>query len=329
MRRKTAIIAVLLVALLAGSCQRRPFSQRTTGVDLRLRIETEIVNNADVEMPENMRVDMFDVETGDLKYTDYVGPEGGYIYPEPGMYDMVVYNIGTEATQIRNERCFDEVEAYTDDVSAFIKSQLAKFLEMRAKERSQSAVEAEEERVVWQPDHLFVGRKLGVAVPMFLEEEGRREIVIELEAESVVETWVVEVRPVEGTQWIDGVVSLMSGQAESTLIASGEDTENQVSVYFEMEVMDNDDGTKSLKGTFNTFGKLPHARSDLSFDLNVTDTGGNDHHFRFDVTDRFEDNEERYILIEQKIVIEEPKAGAGGFDPKVEDWEDVNTDIKL
>ena len=59
------------------------------------------------------------------------------------------------------------------------------------------------------------------------------------------------------------------------------------------------------------------------------DSGGGDHLFHFDVTDQFTDNEDRYILIKEKIVIEEPKVEGGGFQPVVDEWDDVITDIIL
>ena len=117
--------------LTAVSCQRRPFAEYRSKVSLNVIINTNIINHVQDELPETMRVDLYDPQTGQLKYTDYVGPTGGYIHPAPGVYDMIVYSIGSESTIIHNEENFNDIEAYTNEVSAFIKGQMAQFLAKR------------------------------------------------------------------------------------------------------------------------------------------------------------------------------------------------------
>ena len=112
------ICFLLILATAASSCQRRPFSENTTAVNMKLKIKTEVVNGGTVSQPEMMRVDLFDTETGEIAYSDYIPPTGGYIYPRPGKYDLLVYNIGTESTIVRNEKNKNTVEAYTNEVSA-------------------------------------------------------------------------------------------------------------------------------------------------------------------------------------------------------------------
>ena len=128
MRRIMTIFAVLTVLVLA-SCQRRPFAEHTTEVNLVLNVKTDIVINDEVPMPETMRVGLYETDGGSVQYTDYISSTGGLIHPKPGTYDLVVYNIGTESTQIRNEKSHDDIEAFTSEVSSFLKSQLGKFLE--------------------------------------------------------------------------------------------------------------------------------------------------------------------------------------------------------
>ena len=41
------------------------------------------------------------------------------------------------------------------------------------------------------------------------------------------------------------------------------------------------------------------------------------------------DNDKRYILIEDSILIDESSGGGGGFLPVIDDWDDIQTDIKL
>ena len=334
------LAALLLVCtLLAGACQRRPFSSRNTGVNLVLKINTRIVNQVDVALPANMRVGMYNPDNHSLSYADFVGPEGGYISPEPGTYDILVYNFETESTILRGEDDFLKAEAYTNEISPYLKGQLKGLLEQRRKLRqerlaassvSETAATDDEERVVYEPDHLFVGRVKGQEIPQLLLEEGNREIVIEVEATSIVETWKIEIRGVQGAEYISSISAIISGQAASTYLYSGEDSDESVSVYFTMQTnraRTSDEGM--IMGSFNTFGKKPGVESELSLDVSITDSGGNTYDLHYDITSDFLDNPERVIVIEDDISIDPPSSGGGGFDPSVEDWDNVTSEIEL
>lgn len=327
MKGRTVIVMLAAVIMSALSCQRRDFAEKVTEVNLSLNIKTHVANAGEVPAPETMRVDLYDVKTGKLKYTDYIEAEGGYIHPAPGTYDMVIYNIGTEAVQIRNESDINEIEAYTSEVSAYLKGQLAQFFAdiAKIKESQERSKSPADEKVIYEPDHLFVGRADEVEIPVIYEGE-EREVVIEVDAHPEVETWKVTVANVKGLEYVQNVVAVISGQAESHFIGRGEDSGESVSVYFEKK---KDMENKVLTGTFNTFGKHPTEKGILSLDINVTDTGGSDHHFHFDVDSQFQDNPDSHIVIDDPIEIEEPKVAGGGFAPSVDDWEDVNTDIDL
>ena len=334
------LAALLLVCtLLAGACQRRPFSSRNTGVNLVLKINTRIVNQVDVALPANMRVGMYNPDNHSLSYADFVGPEGGYISPEPGTYDILVYNFETESTILRGEDDFLKAEAYTNELSPYLKGQIKPLLEPRRKLRqerlaassvSETAATDDEERVVYEPDHLFVGRVKGQDIPRLLLEEGDREIVIEVDATSIVETWKIEIRGVQGAEYISSISAIISGQAASTYLYSGEDSDESVSVYFTMQTnraRTSDEGM--IMGSFNTFGKKPGVESELSLDVSITDSGGNTYDLHYDITSDFLDNPERVIVIEDDISIDPPSSGGGGFDPSVEDWDNVTSDIEL
>lgn len=337
------IISFLLILVAAASsCQRRPFSENTTPVHMKLDIRTDIVHNDAESLPEMMRIDLFDVETGNVVYTDYISPEGGYIYPRPGKYDLLVYNINTESTIVRNEKNIGTVEAYTNEVSAYIKSQMESFLKSRAEHRREMAAKAEEEagtrnpstkdpiiegteRIVNEPDHLWVGEIHDLEIPA-VELDQDMELKIGVDAHTVVETWKVCVKPVEGLQWVSSISALITGQTESTFIGKDEDSEGVVTVYFEMDKNENEG---CIEGYFNTFGKNPLYSSFLSLDLNIIDNAGKEHHYHFDLTDQFFENYEFFLEVEKPIVVEEPKVTGGGFAPSVGDWEDVQTDIEL
>lgn len=346
MRTLRVIFAVMSAVLLCGACQRRPFAEHRTELSLNLEVNTQIANYTPEELPENMRVDLYDIRTGSLSYTDYVGPEGGVIRPAPGTYDMLVHSLGSESTIVHNEHSFNEIEAYTNEVSSFIKSQLSQFLTKRTKavmERMAKARAAalsagvqtrdlsdyEEEPIVYQPDHIFVGRYDDLNVPAVHEDEMFEGIYAEVDMHTIVETWQVEIEAMEGAEWVGEVVAIVSGQRGSVHIGSDMASERMVSIFFDMSVEDREDGGKCLKGRFNTFGKHPEKDDGIYIDLNVRDKSGRDQMFQFEVTDRFMDNGDRIIFISETVVVEEPKAEGGGFQPIVGDWDEVRTEIAL
>lgn len=333
MRWLRIIIPMLLLCF--ASCQRRPFAEDRSKVYLDLRLNLEIVNHEVEELPQNMRVDLYDPETGNIMYTDYVGPKGGYIHPMPGTYNLVVYNIGTESTIVHNEHDYNKIEAYTNEISSFLKSQMREFLAKRYKlSKGGDPVDKApqpnlDELVVNEPDHIFVGWHNNLEVPVTYEYEDFKEVYVEVEAHTIVQTWQVEIRNVEGAQWIGSTVAIMSGQKASVHIGPNIHSDTVAGVYFEMALEDNETGGKCLKGKFNTFGIHPVNVVGASLDLGVRDRAGQDFMFQYDVTDQFEDNEQRYIVIEEPLVIEEPKVEGGGFQPVVDDWDEIVTDIEL
>ena len=326
MRTRMTAALVLTMAMLAASCQRRPFAEHTTEVNLVLNVKTDIVINDEVPMPETMRIGLYETDGGSVQYTDYISSTGGLIHPKPGTYDLVVYNIGTESTQIRNEKSHDDMEAFTSEVSSFLKSQLGKFLEKRAQAQAKAEPEAKEEKIVYEPDHLFVGHLRQTEIPALLEDGDDIEIHLNVDAHSVVETWNVDIPNVDGVEYVQKAVAIISGQAGSHFIGREEDSSESVSIYFEMSV---DKETGVLFGKFNTFGKHPEAQSVLSLDINLTDTGGKEHHYHFDVDSDFMDNPALEIVIEDEVKVEQPTGGGGGFVPTVNDWDEVRTEINI
>ena len=326
MRTRMTAALVLTMAMLAASCQRRPFAEHTTDVNLVLNVKTDIVINDEVPMPETMRIGLYETDGGSVQYTDYISSTGGLIHPKPGTYDLVVYNIGTESTQIRNEKSHDDIEAFTSEVSSFLKSQLGKFLEKRAQAQAKAEPEAKEEKIVYEPDHLFVGHLRQTEIPALLEDGEDIEIHLNVDAHSVVETWNVDIPNVDGVEYVQKAVAIISGQAGSHFIGREEDSSESVSIYFEMSV---DKETGVLFGKFNTFGKHPEAQSVLSLDINLTDTGGKEHHYHFDVDSDFMDNPALEIVVEDEVKVEQPTGGGGGFVPTVNDWDEVRTEINI
>lgn len=341
---KYSMIAVAI--LIAAGCHRRPLVDIENTHYVRVYIDEEQPNvttgfyddtrrKPEYSTPTIMRVALFDRESGRMVGERYLRGCGrdergaycdGYIYAEPGDYCMLTYNFGTESTVLRNENDFGSVEAYTNDIPAH----LYNYLPSRAKSRDQ-------ERIVYDSDHLFVDNCHNVHVPYsnyvdtLCNDLGKKYFT----ARSVVKSYYLQIR-VKGMQYASSAVSLLTGMAGSSMLhnlAVRED--NPATLYFEMLRSDenygrSDDDMTVIYTTFGTFGKLPDTNNRLEVAFDFITTDGRALSATIDITDKFSEPdavEHQWIILDQIIEIPPPEKGNGGFVPGVNDWGDINTDI--
>lgn len=311
MRRIIFISLLLLCAF--TSCKRRPLTTADYTVIVNIEIEKEIVNYVMDKDPSLMRCIFYDHETGAFVTQAFLPPTGGQVSVMPSRtYDILVYNFDTESTWIEDENWFHKIYASTSVIPDSFKSKL----------RSRAS-KADKEEIVYDPDHLFVARKENVFIPSRAVEAPA--VVIDMYAETVVETWLLDVRIVSGKENIGSMAAVITGLAEYNMIAYDERSKEYVSVYFDNPVID-DEGTLTAK--FNTFGQHPESGTKQILSLVFTDVAGKGHVFDFDVSNQFPNNPEQIIRIRTEIDIPKPMtSGDGGFVPKVDEWDDINTEI--
>ena len=180
-----------------------------------------------------------------------------------------------------------------------------------------------EEQIVYDPDHLFVGRLNDVFIPS--RSVDAPAVVLDIKCETVVETWLLEVKTVTGVKNIGSMAAVVTGLAGSNKIAYNERSTDYVSVFFDNQVID---GEGVLTAKFNTFGWTPGIDEKQVLSLVFTDTAGKGHVYNIDVSDQFRDNPEQIIRVNMDIEIQEPMtSGDGGFAPIVDKWDEINTDI--
>ena len=313
--RRFLIISVLLTAMLTLSgCHRRPLVELDNNVILNITIDTSIVNYKVQAPPEMMRAIFFDSRTGDFVSHSFLPHQGGHVQLMPGReYDILVYNFDTEATIINGDHNIREILAYTNLVPENIKSKL-----------KGRAGKSPDEMIVYEPDHLFVGKKEKVYIPQ--RGEGMPAFQIDIHAETVVQTWIVEIDKVQGYEYVSAASSVISGLADHTLIGQRQQSYDEATVFFEAASLTKDG---HFYAKFNTFGRNVLAGRSQILSLVLTDTGGESWCFNMDVSAKFNDNPEQYIYIKTgDIVIEKPEQlGGGGLAPEVEDWGEINTEI--
>ena len=316
MRRLYLILALVLVTLAAGSCRRRPLVEVDNNVLLNITIGTDIVNYEVQTPPEMMRAIFFDSKTGDFVSHSFLPHHGGYVHLMPGRtYDILVYNFDTEATIIDGDYNLNYILAYTNLVPENIKSRL-----------KGRAGKGEDEMIVYEPDHLFVGRLEDIYIPM--RGYGMPALEIDIHAETIVQTWIVEIDKVRGAEYVGAVSSVISGLADHNLIGRGEQSYDEATVFFEATSLTKDG---HFLAKFNTFGRNALAERKQVLSLVLTDLAGKSFCFNMDITEKFNDNPLQYILIKtDEIVIEKPEqTGGGGLAPIVDEWGEINTEIVI
>ena len=341
MKRRILIFLALILTVLAG-CERRELEYGSATLDLKIKINLNVKVNGKIEnlpAPEMMRVMFFDVDNYKLITESYLPAGGGRVSIPPGRYKFIGYNFDTEATLLRNDRDYNSIEAYTNEVSSALKASLLAAIHYgQALQETDPETDAwaialqkvQEGKVIYEPDHLFVSRE------DIIIHNSEEEQVIETNAESIIETWHISVR-LKNRQYLASARALLTGQVASNLIGLPHEegkTDTDVTLMFDMGPGTDDENNDIVVGTFNTFGKNPGVSSVLWLTLKTT--GGDTIIWRRDITEDFYTEEaikNQSIHIEEDITIPVPTnpggGGGGGFKPGVDDWTVVDVPINI
>ena len=311
MKRYVAYILALICIL--ASCQRRPLTTADYTVLVNIEIEKDIINYTVEKDPSLMRCVFYDSQSGAFVTQAFLPPTGGQVSLIPAReYDVLVYNFDTESTWLEQENWFHMIYASTSLIPDSFKTKL----------RSRAS-KVDEEQIVYDPDHLYVGRLYDVFIPA--RSVDAPPVVLDVRCETVVESWLLEVRTVTGVKNIGTIAAVVTNLSESNKIAYNQRSADVVSVFFDNQVID-ENGLLTAK--FNTFGWTEEITEQQVLSLVFTDIAGKGHVYNVDVSDQIRNNKDQIIRIEIEIDIPEPMtSGDGGFVPKVDEWDEINTDI--
>lgn len=313
MKRIGFMPTLLLTLLTFSGCHRRPLSDGDDNVRINIDIDKDIINYTVTGDPSLMRVLFFDDRSGRYISQSFLPADGGAVNVPPGKtYDILVYNFDLETNVILSEYDRNRIMATTNDVPESYKTRL----------RSRAA-KNEEERIAFEPEHMYVGRLEDVYIPARASDSPPFQISVS--CRTVVQTWKVHIDKIQGARWIASIDGLITGLFGANSIFTARPSGENVSVFFETKRMD-DDGR--LEIVFNTFGYNPAISQDIS--LVITDIAGKGHIFNIDVSEQFIDNEDQIIRIRRDdLAIDKPEEpeGGGGLAPDVEEWDDVEQDI--
>lgn len=343
--RRFVTYLVLVVPLLISSagCKRIPLHERSTRIDLlidvslgldhdiNLSYETDLdpeqQEKVDGCHPEYHEVLLYDPFTHELVTSQIVGARGGQLYMPVGDYHMVIYSFGTESTQVRDIDNRLESEAFTSDITKSMADKLKAVQQNASPESKATSKGYEDDPIIHEPDHLYVANEFDVTIPAFTGKD--ETVTINAQSSSIVEIYSLEVLNVKGTENIEKIDAFVTGQVKSHYFGTPACSDDPATVYVTLNA---DVQNKRLYTIFGTFGKLHGEENKIYLDITVTDSGGGQYRYVYDVTEQFDnpENTDHVLVIDgEEIDIPKAESGGGGFNPSVDEWEREDINVPL
>lgn len=341
MNKPITTIATVIAALSISACQFRPLGEPEYNVTVEMAVNKDKVYNvtSDIYNPRlerpglstgMVRCMFYDAKTKELVGQSFISNKKvnengqdviyGSVNIAPGTYNLVCYNFDTPNTLVKGENGYETITAYTSEVP----SAVAKSFDIE---------DVTKVKKYYDPDHLVVSRDKELSIVPHTDE-----YTIKTTAATCIDTYYIQVR-VRGGQNISNVIAVIDGLSpENQFGIDSRDTSNPSAVYFTMKRdIDEHLGTEDnevICGLFNTFGKIENAPSNASIVITVTSSEGKKYEKTVSLENAFKSEnaiKHHWLLIDEVIVIPDPPKpeSSGGFDPRIEDWDDEDAVIIL
>lgn len=332
------VIVTVLTAMSVVSCDAtihdypHPVNDE---IEVRITLNTDGVANVTRDIynetlpkppmtSEILRVLFYAPESGRMAAQCFISektvtPEGhemiyGRTHLPPGDYVMLAYNFDTETIRVENENTLAEINAFTPEIPDYIYALLRR-----------SSTEA----VFRQPEHLLVTRR-DVRI-----DESEQMQVIEAEARTVIDTYYLQIR-VRGLEYASTAKATLSGMSSSNRFGvDGRGTDDS-KIMFDLSGGTDphiaDENKDVLCTLFNTFGKVDGVTSNLTVRFDIITSDGSQYVKTLDISPTFltgDARERHWLLMDYILDIPEPHHPDGGFDPGMEDWDEIHERIEL
>lgn len=350
-KRMNIALLVLLALVLAAGCHRRPLLEMQEKVRIRITIDIKAVPNVTtgiynekIPVPDlttdMMRVLLYDSENKNLLTQSFISnkeydEEGNQVFNGElsinyGTYDLLVYNFDTPTTQVTSENNEMNILAYTPEISSSMRSRILG----GAKADDEGTPLDDLGTILYEPDHLMVAHENSLDIAPH-----DSVVVIKTTASTIIDTYYLQIHVV-GMQYASSATAVISGLSPSNHFGIPLRTDDPTaSEAFDLYKSTDDniagENKDVLCAVFNTFGKIPDVSSNLFVTFNVVDVAGNLQTYTasLDTVFKTEDAIERHwLLITDTFIITPPVidgGGSGGFQPKVDEWEEEEGTITL
>ena len=308
-------LALFAAVSILGSCAREPIQRPLKDVRIQFRIDLSLNDSTqwvkpDTTGPSLIKVNFYNPQSGRMEGTMYTTKKGGNVTGvSAGTYDIVVFSDDAQYTRIVGEENFSTLLANTDKVKSKVKA------------KSKADGEVDESVAIVMPDHLFVGRMLGVVIPEVMEKDSTLTIPVDMK--TIIESYKIEIDGIKGLENVSAADLYLAGHAAGRYL--GRDTlTNEFAMLHVPCYMDY--YNKLIKATCTTFGKIMTADALAKLHLVVNGADGTVYDFETDISDQYLRPD--HILkfhIDGDIKARE----AGTFQPEVEEWDSDITNIEI
>ena len=271
--------------------------------------------------PASMSLYLFPKSGGEVLRYEFIGRDGGQIVVPIGSYDAVCLNSDTEGMSYRNTERFETFEVTTHTTELLTR----RLTELGV--RSDTAPRAEgtgNERISLPADMLWSGSLRDIALA-----ETDVEPTITLTPAVSVCHYRVEITDAENVKYVKGLSASLSSLSGGVAPASGRMASERVTLPFTMQA--SADYT-TLSGELLTFGHCPDTEGMHTLIVYALLDDGNKIAYTCDTSEVtrqiHEAPDPRNVVIRLSgLPLPEPIPGGGGFQPSVDEWEEVGVDI--
>lgn len=278
--------------------------------------------NAPEANPSSMAVYLFysPLESPDstLRY-DFPNNSGGEVRIPYGSFSGLAFNSdNTDWAHFRNSENIVGFEIYTLEASSLPKSGLATRALPKAKE-------AEDEIMVECPGQVWSGKNDAMSL-----KRGEQYKTLTFFPEDIVCHYTVDIIDIDNLSSIEGTATdaSLSGMAGGFLQGQHAATDTHYTLPF---ILVKDTRNNSLHGEFLTFGESPKTKNPHKLCVYAIMSDGNKYFYTFDVADQiYNATDPKHVhIVVRGLSFPKPITGGSGFNPDVNDWDEVDIDLRM
>ena len=271
--------------------------------------------------PGSMSLYLFPADGGKPLRYEFASCKGGTIQVPAGRYEALCLNSDTEGIYYRDteKRCTFEVTTRSTTIMPGLSAAGTSFNNIPRAEG------AEDERVALPPQDIWSDYAESIVLA-----PGAGSASVTFYPEISVHNYTIEIRNAENLKYVSAVSASISSMAGGMLPGLGHDilTEERVTIPFGVSI--SADQTV-VTGKFKSFGHCPsdHNRHKLVVYTVLADNSN--WYYTYDVTEVVHtapDKKNVHILLEE-LPLPKPIVDDGGFNPSVDDWQDIEVDIEM
>lgn len=263
--------------------------------------------------PETMRLYLFPATGGSAQMYEFIDKNGGTIKIPAGAYKAVCVNSDTESLLYRNVDSFEGIEAYATAGALVLRSYAVPRVEG-----------TDGERVSKSPDKLYSARHDNIVVKDIKEDQ-----TITLFPEMSVCRYRVTVLNVSNLKYVpsDGFSGALTGMSGGLLLGLNQLTPQRNTIPFSVT----SDGVSTINAEFLTFGQTDVDGSQHKLVIYVILADGTKNYYTFDVTAQVDGapNPRDVHIVLDGLPLPKPIVNGGGFQPSVDEWENVEVDVPM